>query len=350
MTKPSYSWGVVGAGAIARQFAEDVRHVPDARIGAVHVRSGRLPGGFPASDDARIHASLNTLLADPAIDAIYIATPNSTHAELALAAIAAGKPVLVEKPLATTSADAQRIADAAARANVFAMEAMWSRFLPAVQAAREILRSDEIGDILSIRAELAYRRDETADSRFFDPALGGGASLDLGVYPLSLALFLFGQPTAVSGVWRAAGTGVDMRAGYDLRFGDAVANLSCGFDRDGDNRFTITGTRGALVLHAPFLKAQRLTLFRGWAKDFPLLGASATSSGLPGRILARLPMPGRSIRSHAFPGGGLQFEIAAAIQAVRDGNGQSATMPLAGSIAVLRIIETVLARPPASAT
>jgi len=345
-----FSWGIVGAGAIARQFVEDMGHVPGARVTAFQTRSGKLPAGFRASADATVHASLDPLLADPAVDAIYIATPNSTHAELATAAIAAGKPVLVEKPLATSSADAEQIAEAAAKANVFAMEAMWSRFLPAVLAAREIVRSGELGDIVSVRAELAYRHDETADSRFFDPALGGGASLDLGVYPLSLALFLFGQPTAVSGTWRAAKTGVDMSADYDLRFGNAVARLSCGFDREGDNRFTVAGTRGALVLQAPFLKAQRLTLFRGWAKDLPLVGASAVLSGLPGRILARLSLPGRVTRSFAFPGGGLQFEISAVMEAVRAGRSQSATMPLADSIAVLRIIETVLARPPAAAT
>lgn len=344
-----FSWGIVGAGVIARQFVEDMRHISAARVGAVHTRSGKLPAGFPVSADARIYASLDALLSDPSIDAVYIASPNSSHAEQALAAIAAGKPVLVEKPLATTSADAQRIADAAARASVFAMEAMWSRFLPAIQAAREIVRSGELGDIVSARAELAYRRDEATDSRFFDPALGGGASLDLGVYPLSLALFLFGQPTAVSGRWKAAKTGVDVSAGYDLRFGNAVANLSCGLDREGDNRFVVVGTRGALVLHPPFLKAQRLTLFRGWAKDLPLVGASAVPSGLPGRILARLPMPGRVTRSFAFPGGGLQFEISAVMEAVRAGRSESASMPLTDSVAVLRIIETVLSRPPVSA-
>lgn len=340
-----FTWGIVGAGAIARQFAQDVRHVSGTRVGAVHARSGKLPAGFPASAGASVHASLDELMADPAVDAVYIATPNSTHVDLAMAAIAAGKPVLVEKPLATSSADAQRIAHAAAKANVFAMEAMWSRFLPTVQAAREIVRSGELGDIVSVSAELAYCHDEAADSRFFDPTLGGGASLDLGVYPLSLALFLFGEPTAVSGSWKAARTGVDMRADYDLRFGSAVARLSCGFDRDGDNRFTIIGAHGALVLHAPFLKAQRLSLFRGWTKDLPLIGASAASTGLSGRVLARLPLPGRVVQSYTFPGNGLQFQIEAAMQAVRAGRAESSIMPLTQSVGVLKIIEAVRSQP-----
>lgn len=341
-----FSWGIVGAGAIARQFADDLRHVPGARVGAVQTRSGNLPDGFAQmAGVAKVVSSLDELLDDSAIDAVYIATPNAAHAEQALAAISAGKPVLVEKPLATTSADARLIAEKASVAGVFAMEAMWTRFLPAMQAAREIVWSGRIGEVKSVRAELAYRREETPGSRFFDPALGGGAALDLGVYPLSVAIFLFGQPDRVEGSWRQASTGVDMASNWRLQFGQTIANLSCGFDRDGANAFVVVGTKGALRIQPPFLKAQNITVFDGWAKNLPLIGAD--EAGLVARLAARLPLPGRQTAAYTFPGNGLQFEAQALEQAVRAGDTMSANAPLADSIAVLEMIETIRAQQPA---
>ncbi len=340
-----FSWGIVGAGAIARQFAADLAHAPGARIGAVLTRSGRLPDAFaPLAGGARVVASLDDLLSLADIDAVYVATPNSAHATQTLAAIAAGKPVLVEKPLATTSADARRIADAARAACVFAMEAMWTRFLPAIDAARDIIGSGRIGEVFRVRAELAYRREETPGSRFFDPALGGGASLDLGVYPLSLAMLLFGRPDKVTGTWRRSRSGVDMAVDARLGFGPVTAELSCGFDRDGDNAFTIFGSKGALRIHPPFLKAQRLTVFHGRIAPLPLIGADA--SGLVARVATRMPLPGRSTSRYDFPGGGLQFEARATMDAVRAGQKACAAAPLADSVAVLEAIERVLAEDP----
>jgi predicted dehydrogenase len=191
-----FTWGIIGAGGIARQFAEDLAHVPGARVGVIHTRSGKMPDSFPPlAAGAKAVASLDELLADQTIDAVYIATPNSVHAKQALAAIKAGKPVLVEKPLATTSADARRVADAAQAAGVFVMEAMWTRFLPAMQAARDIIwiRQHWRDQFRSMPSSPTGARKSPA-AGFLIPRLGGGAALDLGVYPLSAALFLLGKP------------------------------------------------------------------------------------------------------------------------------------------------------------
>jgi predicted dehydrogenase len=342
-----FSWGIVGTGTIARQFAADLRELPGARIGAVCSRSKSAGASFARATGAlRSHNSLEAFLADPAIEAVYIATPNAIHAAQAIASLEAGKPVLVEKPIATSSRDAQAIADAAAQHGRFAMEAMWSRFLPAVQAARALLQEGAIGNVTGIEGELAYRQDERARSRFFDPALGGGASLDLGVYLLSLALYLLGAPTGVGGRWRAARTGVDMGAEYHLEFGAAKVALSCGFDRNGRNALTVFGTKGAIRLNAPFLKAQSLGVYSEALRDLPLVGSGADVAGHAGKVLSRLPVPGRRVKRFAFPGGGLQFEAKAVMEAVRSGGVQSDVMPLAQSVEVLRMIETVLARPP----
>ncbi len=342
-----FGWGIVGTGTIARQFADDLAHVPDAWVAAVHSRSAGKAAAFaPTCGAAEAYDDLARLLADPAVEAVYIATPNFAHVEQALAAIEAGKPVLVEKPLATSAADARRIAVEAERKKVFAMEAMWSRFLPAVQAMKRMVDAGAIGKVRKISAELAYRKDEAAGGRFFDAKLGGGAALDLGVYPLSLAWLLLGRPQLISGNWTAAKSGVDLHSEFDLSYPGAEAKLACGFDRDGANIFLVEGERGALRLEAPFLKAQRLSVFSAQAAGRPLVGATAATGGMLGKILSRLPAPGRTVEAYAFPGNGLQFEAQAVMQAVRAGRKATDTAPLGDSVAVLETIGTVLSQPP----
>ncbi|MDQ6432990.1 Gfo/Idh/MocA family oxidoreductase [Mesorhizobium sp. LHD-90] len=342
-----FTWGVVGTGAIARQFADDLDHVAGARIGAVCSRSEAAANGFMAATGTpKAHAGLAALLADGSIDAVYLATPNSFHAEQALEALRAKKPVLVEKPLATSSGDAARIADLAGITRCFVMEAMWTRFLPAMQALRDMLSAGAIGEVTHVEGGLSYRKDEAGAGRFFDPALGGGSALDLGVYPLSLAIHLLGVPEKFSGRWWRAKSGVDMRCSFDLSFAGATAALSCGFDRDGENIFTVFGSKGAIRVEAPFLKAQALTVFEGRTAGLPLLGAKGPAGGPAAKILSRLPLPGRRTFRYRFPGGGLQFEAEAAMRSVLNGEAQSSVMPLRENIAVLEVIETVLGQPP----
>lgn len=341
----SFGWGIMGTGAIAGLFAADLGLLSQARIAAVHSRSkdkarafaARFGGGMTYADDA-------AFLADPAVEAVYVATPNHLHAAQALKAIAAGKPVLIEKPIALTSSDVEAIAQAARERGVFAMEALWSRFLPAMRRLREQIAAGRIGEVRRIRADLSYAHPQEPGSRFFDPALGGGAAFDLGVYPLSLTLHLLGEPQAAGGRWFSATSGVDLRSEFRLDYSGATAELSCGFDRDGGNRFLVEGTRGALMLEAPFLKAQRL---RFDADPGRALAAYERGPSLAARLLGRIPQSGRSSEAFAFSGNGLQFQAQAVMDAVRAGETGCGTMPLAESAAVLRIIETVLAQPPA---
>jgi predicted dehydrogenase len=342
LQEPTFRWGVVGTGAIARQFAADLKHMQGAGITAVCSRGAESGEVFRRhSGAAKAYTVLDDMLADPRIDAVYIATPNNRHAEQAIRALEAGKPVLVEKPLATAVSEAEAMVARAATSGALLMEGLWTRFLPAVAAVRTMLAEGAIGEIARIEGELAYFHAEEPDSRFFDPSLGGGASLDLGVYLLSLALHLFAAPKKIDGRWKAAGTGVDCRADFLLSFANgAEAALSCGFDRGGANAFTIFGTKGAIRLNPPFLKAQKVTLFSA-----PLRGL-AGAGGLAGKALAHLPLPGKRTKNHTFPGGGLQFEAEAFARSVRQGALQNSVMPLQDSIAVLKIIEAIKARPP----
>ena len=242
MTRP-FQWGIVGTGGIARFFAADLSLLPDTSLAGICSRDVEKAKAFQSTfAAARTYADLDAMAADPDIDAIYVATPNALHAEQALRIIGHGKAVLVEKPLATSVADAERIASAAAEQKCFVMEAMWTRFLPAVQAARRLVDGGAIGTVRKIDAELAYRRDEDAGSRFFDPGLGGGAALDLGVYPVSLALHFLGRPAKVSGRWQASKSGVDLRT--DIRPGIQGRRYGTPFLRLRSRRRQSFGDRG----------------------------------------------------------------------------------------------------------
>lgn len=334
----AFAWGIVGTGAIARQFAADLSLLPDARLAAVCSRQRETATAFRETFRAEhIHTDFEALCADPELDAVYIATPNSTHADYALAAIAAGKPVLVEKPLATTSADARRIAKAAKTRGCFAMEAMWTRFLPAIDKAKTLIAEGAVGRIRQIRGELAYLHREDPSNRLFRPELGGGAALDLGVYPVSLALYLLGTPQRMSGSRTMGQTGVDIRTDLLLEFSDAEAKLACGFDRNGQNRFVIEGDAGVLVLDAPFLKARRVVRYSPSAYSI----VRGMEKGALSKAAFRMPLPGRKGYHLPFPGGGLQFEAASVMAAVRGGETQNAIMPLADSIAALETLEAV---------
>ena len=293
---------------------------------------------------AKAYAKIDDFVADPEIDAVYVASPNSAHLEQALAAIRAGKAVLIEKPMAASVPEAEAIAAEAARHGTFAMEAMWIRFLPGIQRAKELIDSGAIGQIKAVRGELSYFNAYDPGSRLFSKALGGGASLDLGVYLLSLTTFLFGAPQNVSGSWKAAASGVDCAARYDLSYEGFSATLSTSLERDGHNVFEVEGSTGVLRIEDPFIQARRLRLLTGAACKAAFLRPE-TPPGRLMKLLSRLPIPGQQMMAFIYPGSGLQFEAQEVVDAIRSGRSGSAAAPLNESIAVLNMIETVLSQP-----
>lgn len=340
-------WAVVGTGDIASTFADDIRLCSNAELVAVCSRTSDKAAGFSHRfGPLEIVPTIEALAAAPGIEAVYIATPNTAHFDTAMTLITAGKPLLVEKPLTTTAAQARALAQGSANSNVFVMEGLWTVFLPAVAHLRQIVNDGVIGAIRSVRGELAFLKTFDPNSRFFSPELGGGSLLDLGIYPIALTLSLFGNPQAVTGHWRQAGSIVDMSAEAILSYRDFQAHLSCGFDRDGTNRFMIEGTKGTLAIDAPFLKASRLLLARtGLARKLVMPEGNGIASRVLGKLARTLPLPGVRTYDHAFSGNGLQFEIEAASRAILDGKTSEPSMPLDASVAALEIIETILSRP-----
>jgi Predicted dehydrogenases and related proteins len=339
------SWGIVSTGTIAGHFAEGLRHAGNARLHAVVSRDAARAEAFAAAHGAaRAYGSLDAFLADPGIEAVYVAAPNHAHVDMARAALEAGKAVLVEKPLATSSREAEDLAALADARGLFLMEGLWTRFLPAFGLVRDRLAEGAIGDVRSVSGELCFRHAYDPASRLFDPAAAGGVLLDLGVYGISILRHLLGAPETVEAAVGRAPSGVDSRASLAFSYkGGVRAGIRVSFEEDGANLLILRGTGGDLVVQAPFIGARSVLEIHGG------LGALARMPGAG--FLARAArkaarsgrLPGIVRHDCDFPGYGLQFEIAAASAAIRDGATGHPLSPLADTIATLKVIEAAKA-------
>ena len=266
----------------------------------------------------RAYDSYERLVADPGIDIVYIAAPHSEHRPLALLAIAAGKHVLIEKPIALTALEASEIADAARTAGVFAMEAMWARFLPQTTVIATLLADGMLGEVGLVAADYGSIFDFDAASRAFDPALGGGALLDIGVYPVWFAHFVLGPPSRVTASGSITSTGVDGQAAilFSTASG-AEAQLSTSMTVSTPVRATVSGTLASLDIDAPFVAPGGFTVYRD-GTDAPLRYDDPTA-----------------LRWRE----GLVWQATAVAQHIADGLTESPLHPLDTSIAVLHTID-----------
>ena len=351
-------WGIVGTGSIAHAFASDLAENDDPHVTAVCSRSPERARAFALGHSGatrtgklrsvKPYTDLEQMLADPVVEMIYVATLNTTHREVVLEALRAGKPVLCEKPLATNSKDALQMAREARRRDVLLMEAVWTRHLPAVRAARDLLERGAIGRLVAVRGDLSVPRPFETSSRLFDPDQGGGALLDLGVYPLSLAIMFAGVPDEVDGRWWRNPAGTDSRAEVNLTcgLGDGAVDvrLACGFTVRNENRFVLQGTKGALVLDKT-LGPTKLTVH-----DKPLnpLPEASSPADPVDTVMGWIPglSSGRT-QSYPFEGHGLLPQALRLAVCVRDGVAECPDMPLDDSIAALNVIDEILSRSPA---
>ncbi|WP_314103457.1 Gfo/Idh/MocA family oxidoreductase [uncultured Frigoribacterium sp.] len=249
----SIRWGILGAGGIADTFVNDLAAAGIA-VAAVGSRDADKARRF--ADDHGIttaHGSYDDLVADPEVDAVYVATPHVFHEQNALLAIRAGKHVLVEKPFTVSADEAGRVLAAAREAGVVALEAMWTRYLPQQARLREVVRSGVIGEPRLLTAAHMQSLPTDPQHRLNDPALGGGALLDLGVYPVSFAHDLLGPVEAVAATAVLSGQGVDARTGITLRHANgATSNLFCALDTAGRNDAVLHGSAGRIEIDATF--------------------------------------------------------------------------------------------------
>jgi len=248
-------WGILSTATIARtKVIPGIQGAAHCRVVAIASReAGRAQEvaatlGIPAA-----HGSYEALLADPEVDAVYIPLPNHLHAEWTLAAVRAGKHVLCEKPLALTSADAERMVAAADAAGVLLMEAFMYRLHPSWVAVCELLASGRIGRLVSVQSWFSYFNDDPTNIRNIRE-YGGGALFDIGCYSVNLSRLLFGdEPTGVQAtVRRDPATGVDVLTSGLLEFADGVSAFTCSTRAEDDQRVHIYGTKGRISIEIPF--------------------------------------------------------------------------------------------------
>jgi predicted dehydrogenase len=227
---PILRWGILAPGGIATSWVKAVHAHTDQKVVAVASRSlARAQAFATANGIERAYGDYEQLVADPGVDVVYIAAPHSEHLRLGLMAIAAGKHVLVEKPIALNSAEARQLIDAAHAAGVFAMEALWSRFLPQASVIAQLLERGVLGEVKSVSADFGARFTYNPEGRWFNPELGGGAMLDIGIYPVWFSHFVLGAPEKVTARGTLAPTGVDAQSAIILEYASnaqAVVTMS----------------------------------------------------------------------------------------------------------------------------
>ncbi len=312
-------WGVVGPGSIARQFADGMRLVDDGVIGAVASRSmDRADAYADEFGIARRYADPRALADDPEVDVVYVATPHARHHPDAMLFLEAGKHVLCEKPLALNASQATAMVDAARDAGVFLMEALWSRFLPGYGVVADLLDRGRIGAPLLVEADFGFRRDVDPGHRLFDPVLGGGALLDLGIYPVQLATLVLGPPERVTADGHVGETGVDESVVAVLGYPagrTALVKASIRIPMACTAR--IAGTAGTISIPAFMHRPTCIDLAR---------------EGRVERIDA------------SYEGEGLRFQVHEVHRCLAEGRTESTVVPLDESVAIATVLDAVRAQ------
>jgi len=345
-------WGILGTGFVARQFALSLKRVEGCILSAVASRNYQSAQQFSREIGGRALQSFEELIASSEVDVIYIATPTASHAQHTRTCLEAKKAVLCEKPLATSLQEARLAIDCARKNQVFLMEALWTRFLPIFKEVRGYIKEGKLGNIRLVQADLSMPvPDNPCDARTV-PGPGSGALLDFGVYPISLALDLLGEPDTVQATVLRNAAGVDRQAALTLEYHGATAVLTTGFNGKGRNDAMIIGDQGSVQVGSPLYAPQTLTM-----TNWPM----ATGSG-SGREMRRIDklleradwihvayryilpslrmLLGRdSAKFKPFMGFGYQFEAQEVVKQLNANNLESPVMSWSDSTALARIID-----------
>jgi predicted dehydrogenase len=308
-------WGIIGTGGIARAFAADLALTDSGTVVAVGSRSLATAERFGAG---RPHGSYEALVNDPEVDAVYVATPHPMHHAAARLALEAGKPALVEKAFTMNAAEARDLVALARERGVFLMEAMWTRFLPHMAEIRRLLADGALGELVTVTADHGQWFAQDPAFRLFAPELGGGALLDLGVYPVSFASMVLGAPERVVALATPAFTGVDGQTSILLGYaGGAQAAITCTSAAVSPTRAAVVGTEA------------RIEIERRWYGPAPFTLIPRT--GEPTRFEPRLD------------GHGLRLEADEVARCLREGLLESPLMPLDESVSIMETMDAVLA-------
>jgi len=318
-------WGIAATGAIAASFAADLAAVPDAELIAVGSRSAATADAFADRFGiAHRHASYDALAADGDVDVVYVASPQSAHCRDTLLFLEAGKHVLCEKPFAVNAAQAAAMIEAAERNQRFVMEALWSRFLPGYVALRRVLDEGRIGEVQLVESDFGFHVPPGSVHRLFERSLGGGALLDLGIYPLQLATFVLGPAASVAAAGHLGPTGVDettLAIATHASGAHSVSKTSIRTPMAG--RARITGTDGVIEIPKPMHAPHHLDVF-GLDVIAPDGSAERIDTG--------------------FEGIGLRFQVAEVHARIRAGDLESPVMPWGETLGLARLMDDIRAQ------
>ena len=322
-------WGILSTGYIANLFAEGLTALDDASLVAVGSRSQSGAESFGERWHVpHRHGSYEALANDPDVEVIYIGTPHPFHYENTLLCLNAGKHVLVEKPFAMNARQTREMIDLAHQKGLFLMEAMWTRYLPAMVQVRKWIAEGEIGDVELVRAHFSFAANFNPRSRLYAPELGGGALLDAGIYPISFAHMVLGTPNMISSTAALGKTGTDDHSAYLLGYeGGKTALLSSGVNLAIPVEAEVFGAKGYIKVHEPWLRPTAVTL-------------------------AKLPAPGSDIKliydgipfdkQTVHPptrGNGYNYEAAEVGHCIRSGQHESAILRLDETLAIMETLD-----------
>lgn len=312
-------WGILATGGIATSFTEDLKLLPDAAVAAVGSRTLAASQAFAERHGIpRAYGSWQELAEDPDVDVVYVATPHSAHHAASKLCLEAGKAVLCEKPLTLDTAQAEDLVATARARGVFFMEAMWTRANPVIRALTELVADGAIGEVTAVTADFGVAGPFPVGHRMRAPELGGGALLDLGVYPVTFAHLLLGEPDTVLAWASLTPEGTDQNTGMILGYeGGTVATLHCGFVGETSQRGQIAGTAGRIEIPRHFYRPDRFTVVRaGEVEEFSL----------------------------PLRGNGLGYQAEEVMRCLRAGLAESPLIPHAATLAVMRTLDAARAQ------
>ena len=315
-------WGILACGRIAKKFAADLNLLDDAELIAVSSRDKQRAVEFSKEFPAKYaFGSYQELVEHPEVDVIYVASPHAQHHEHTLLCLNHGKAVLCEKAFAINSRQATEMVELARRKNIFLMEALWSRFLPHYLKVREMISEGMIGEVKGVLANFGFKPTDPVPDRLFNPALGGGALLDIGIYPVFFAQSILGKPDKILASMDIASTGVDEQCSMIFQYKNGqtaslFSSLSSNLETDAD----IFGTKGRIRLTSRFYEP------------------SATIQYYPDKVDSRQLLP-----FERENGWGYQHEIRHVNECLRKGLKESPMHTLDDSLAIMNTLDTIRA-------
>jgi predicted dehydrogenase len=314
-----YNWGIIGAGNIAGRFAEDLKLLPQARLKAVSSRSADRASAFSKRYNIPDwHDSWDAIAADPEVDIVYVATHHPHHFQNARSCLEAGKAVLCEKPITMNRRELDILVRIARGKKAFLMEAIWTRFLPSTRKVLEFMDKGELGKLTGVDADFGFRLEFDRAHRLFDPAKGGGALLDIGIYPVFISQLMAGPPVKLQATARFAPSGVDHSCNMIFEHGnEVVSSLNCTLLSDSPTEANLLFEDGWIRMESWWLCPGPITIYRKGRK--------------PKRVKFR------------EPGNGYHYEAAEVMQCLDRGLTESPSLPLDFSLDLMGTLDAVRA-------